>query len=151
MVSTFGPFFASLAPLRARQRYPAGIEIDIAPAQRLELTPARAGHGRDDDEGADHRPQIVAGDQIIHGSEQAGVSSGTPMIVSRWLSPVSLRWPMIGLRSRRPSPAHHVISAERTRTDLRAMQLDEAGTLTSLKARRKEVLQPLISKHRGRI
>ena len=33
----------------------------------------------------------------------------------------------------------------------RLMQLDEAGTLTSLKARLKEVLQPLISEHHGRI
>jgi adenylate cyclase len=33
----------------------------------------------------------------------------------------------------------------------RLMQLDEAGTLTTLKARRTEILQPLIAKHRGRI
>src|ERR1700751_2570011 len=33
----------------------------------------------------------------------------------------------------------------------RLMQVDGAGTLTALRARRKEVLQPLISKHRGRI
>ena len=33
----------------------------------------------------------------------------------------------------------------------RLMQLDEAGTLTSLKARLKEVLQPLISEYHGRI
>jgi adenylate cyclase len=32
----------------------------------------------------------------------------------------------------------------------RLMQADEAGTLTSLKARRKEILQPLISTHHGR-
>jgi class 3 adenylate cyclase len=33
----------------------------------------------------------------------------------------------------------------------RMMQADEAGTLTSLKARRTGILQPLISTHRGRI
>ena len=33
----------------------------------------------------------------------------------------------------------------------RLMQADEAGTLAALKARRTEVLQPLVSKHRGRI
>jgi TolB-like protein/Tfp pilus assembly protein PilF len=33
----------------------------------------------------------------------------------------------------------------------RLMQLDEAGTLTVLKARRSQVLQPVVSKHRGRI
>ena len=31
------------------------------------------------------------------------------------------------------------------------MQADEAGTLAALKARRTEVLQPVVSKHRGRI
>src|SRR5438045_581016 len=31
------------------------------------------------------------------------------------------------------------------------MQLDEAGTLAALKNRRSEVLQPAVSKHRGRI
>ena len=33
----------------------------------------------------------------------------------------------------------------------RLMQLDEAGTLAALKARRREVLQPAIARHRGRI
>jgi adenylate cyclase len=33
----------------------------------------------------------------------------------------------------------------------RLMQRDEAGTLATLKTRRSEVLQPLVSKHRGRI
>ena len=33
----------------------------------------------------------------------------------------------------------------------RLMHLDEAGTLAALKARRSEVLQPVVSKHRGRI
>jgi adenylate cyclase len=33
----------------------------------------------------------------------------------------------------------------------RLMEADEAGTLTSLKARRTEILQPLIARHRGRI
>jgi len=33
----------------------------------------------------------------------------------------------------------------------RLMQVDEVGTLTALKARRTEILQPLVSKHRGRI
>jgi adenylate cyclase len=33
----------------------------------------------------------------------------------------------------------------------RLMQLDEVGTLAALKTRRKEVLQPVVSKHRGRI
>ncbi len=33
----------------------------------------------------------------------------------------------------------------------RLMQVDEAGTLTSLKARRTEILQPLIATHHGRI
>jgi adenylate cyclase len=33
----------------------------------------------------------------------------------------------------------------------RLMQADEAGTLTSLKATRTEILQPLITTHRGRI
>jgi adenylate cyclase len=33
----------------------------------------------------------------------------------------------------------------------RLMQLDEAGTLATLKARRSEVFQPLVSKHHGRI
>src|SRR6516162_7282677 len=33
----------------------------------------------------------------------------------------------------------------------RMMQLDEAGTLAALKARRTEILQPLVSKHHGRI
>src|ERR1700688_4143777 len=33
----------------------------------------------------------------------------------------------------------------------RLMQADEAGTLSALKARRREILQPLISTHHGRI
>ena len=33
----------------------------------------------------------------------------------------------------------------------RLMQLDEAGTLAVLKARRSQVLQPVVSRHRGRI
>src|SRR5471032_2150486 len=33
----------------------------------------------------------------------------------------------------------------------RLMEADEFGTLDALKARRTEVLQPLVSKHRGRI
>jgi adenylate cyclase len=33
----------------------------------------------------------------------------------------------------------------------RLMQLDEAGTLAALKARRTEVLQPIVTKHRGRV
>ena len=33
----------------------------------------------------------------------------------------------------------------------RLMQLDEAGTLAALKTRRSEILQPLVSKHHGRI
>src|SRR5215470_16176068 len=31
------------------------------------------------------------------------------------------------------------------------MQLDEAGTLAALKARRKKILEPLVAKHHGRI
>ena len=33
----------------------------------------------------------------------------------------------------------------------RLMQVDEAGTVAALKARRKEILQPLIAQHHGRI
>jgi adenylate cyclase len=33
----------------------------------------------------------------------------------------------------------------------RMMQADESGTLTALKARRKDVLEPLVARHRGRI
>src|SRR5690242_21411115 len=33
----------------------------------------------------------------------------------------------------------------------RMMQADEAGTLAALKARRADILQPLVSKHHGRI
>jgi adenylate cyclase len=33
----------------------------------------------------------------------------------------------------------------------RLMERDEAGTLAALKARRKEVLEPLVAKHQGRI
>ena len=33
----------------------------------------------------------------------------------------------------------------------RLMEADEAGTLTALKARRKDVLDPLVAKHQGRI
>ena len=33
----------------------------------------------------------------------------------------------------------------------RLMEADEAGTLAALKARRKEVLEPLVAKHQGRI
>jgi adenylate cyclase len=33
----------------------------------------------------------------------------------------------------------------------RLMQLDEAGTLAALKARRKTILRPLVAKHQGRI
>ena len=33
----------------------------------------------------------------------------------------------------------------------RLMERDEAGTLAALKARRSEILQPLVSKHRGRV
>src|SRR6266567_2399647 len=33
----------------------------------------------------------------------------------------------------------------------RLMEQDEAGTLAALKARRKEVLAPLVARHRGRI
>jgi class 3 adenylate cyclase len=33
----------------------------------------------------------------------------------------------------------------------RMMQADETGTLAALKSRRAEILQPLVSKHHGRI
>ena len=33
----------------------------------------------------------------------------------------------------------------------RLMQVDEAGTLAALKARRAEVLQPMVTKHHGQI
>src|SRR5215467_11519567 len=33
----------------------------------------------------------------------------------------------------------------------RLMDVDEAGTLAALKTRRKEVLEPLVAKHRGRV
>src|SRR4030095_1545357 len=33
----------------------------------------------------------------------------------------------------------------------RLMELDEAGTLAALKARRKKILQPLVAEHQGRI
>ena len=33
----------------------------------------------------------------------------------------------------------------------RLMERDEAGTLTVLKSRRKEVLEPLVARHQGRI
>src|SRR6478672_12650873 len=33
----------------------------------------------------------------------------------------------------------------------RLMERDEAGTLATLKSRRTEILQPIVSKHRGRI
>src|SRR5262245_66427950 len=33
----------------------------------------------------------------------------------------------------------------------RLMEADEAGTLAALKARRKEVLEPLVAKHHGRV
>src|SRR5215469_8333876 len=33
----------------------------------------------------------------------------------------------------------------------RLMEQDEAGTLTVLKSRRKEVLEPLVTRHRGRV
>jgi adenylate cyclase len=33
----------------------------------------------------------------------------------------------------------------------RLMEVDEAGTLAALKARRKEVLEPLVAKHQGRV
>src|SRR5262249_14218806 len=33
----------------------------------------------------------------------------------------------------------------------RLMQLDEAGTLAALKARRRKILQPLVTKHHGRV
>ena len=33
----------------------------------------------------------------------------------------------------------------------RLMEVDEAGTLAALKRRRKEVLEPLVAKHQGRI
>jgi len=33
----------------------------------------------------------------------------------------------------------------------RLMQVDEAGTLAALKVRRKEILQPVVAKHRGRV
>src|SRR5262245_19907483 len=33
----------------------------------------------------------------------------------------------------------------------RLTQLDEAGTLATLKARRKQILQPLVAKHHGRV
>ena len=33
----------------------------------------------------------------------------------------------------------------------RLMERDEAGTLTALKSHRKEVLQPLVALHRGRV
>ena len=33
----------------------------------------------------------------------------------------------------------------------RLMELDEAGTLGALKARRKEIVSPLVAKHQGRI
>jgi class 3 adenylate cyclase len=31
------------------------------------------------------------------------------------------------------------------------MQADEVGTLAALKQRRKEILEPLVAKHRGRV
>lgn len=33
----------------------------------------------------------------------------------------------------------------------RMLEADEAGTLTALKERRKEILEPLVSKHHGRV
>jgi len=33
----------------------------------------------------------------------------------------------------------------------RLMEADEAGTLSALKARRRDILQPLLSKHHGRL
>ena len=33
----------------------------------------------------------------------------------------------------------------------RLMQADEAGTLAALKARRRDILQPLVAKHHGRV
>jgi class 3 adenylate cyclase len=33
----------------------------------------------------------------------------------------------------------------------RLMEADEAGTLAALKARRREVLEPLVAKHQGRV
>ena len=33
----------------------------------------------------------------------------------------------------------------------RLMELDEAGSMAALKARRKEVLEPLVARHQGRI
>ena len=33
----------------------------------------------------------------------------------------------------------------------RLMELDEAGTLAALKARRRQVLEPLVAKHQGRV
>src|SRR6201988_2798992 len=33
----------------------------------------------------------------------------------------------------------------------RLMERDEAGTLATLKSRRTEILQPMVSKHRGRV
>ena len=33
----------------------------------------------------------------------------------------------------------------------RLMERDEAGTMATLKARRKEVLEPLVARHQGRI
>src|SRR5262245_46717991 len=33
----------------------------------------------------------------------------------------------------------------------RMMEADEAGTLATLKARRKDVLEPLVAKHQGRV
>ena len=33
----------------------------------------------------------------------------------------------------------------------RLMQVDEAGTLATLKARRRDILQPILAKHNGRI
>src|SRR4029450_11478727 len=33
----------------------------------------------------------------------------------------------------------------------RLMEVDEAGTLAALKARRRDVLEPLVAKHRGRV
>src|SRR5262245_34209681 len=66
--------------------------------------------------------------------------------------------PALRHRRRRPSMAEERVQrrlAAILAADVvgysRMMEADESGTLAALKTRRKEVLEPLVAKHRGRV
>jgi class 3 adenylate cyclase len=68
--------------------------------------------------------------------------------LQRTASPEAHCFPWLKCRPQRRLAA--ILAADVVRYS-RLMEVDEAGTLAALKARRKEVLEPLVAKHQGRV